>query len=75
MPNLRNGSKVDSNPGSLDCESGFVPLSRHIIITKYEMILRMKHMHIARKLIGVNCKCSLNQQKHISCLSDCLVNV
>ena len=22
MPNLRNGSKGDSNPGSLDCESG-----------------------------------------------------
>ena len=27
MPNLRNGSKGDSNPGSLDCESGVLPLS------------------------------------------------
>ena len=27
MPNLRNGSKGDSNPGSLDCESGILPLS------------------------------------------------
>ena len=29
MPNLRNGSKAkgDSNPGSLDCESGILPLS------------------------------------------------
>ena len=24
---LRNGSKGDSNPGSLDCESGILPLS------------------------------------------------
>ena len=24
MPKLRNGSKVDSNPGSHDCESGIV---------------------------------------------------
>ena len=24
MPNLRNGSKGDSNPGSLDCESGIL---------------------------------------------------
>ena len=27
MPNLRNGTKGDSNPGSLDCESGILPLS------------------------------------------------
>ena len=27
MPNLRNGSKGDSNPGSLDCESDVLPLS------------------------------------------------
>ena len=27
MPTLRNGSKGDSNPGSLDCESGILPLS------------------------------------------------
>ena len=27
MPNLQNGSKGDSNPGSLDCESGILPLS------------------------------------------------
>ena len=26
MPNLPNGSKGDSNPGSLDCESGILPL-------------------------------------------------
>ena len=26
-PNLRNGIKGDSNPGSLDCESGILPLS------------------------------------------------
>ena len=25
MPNIRNGSKGDSNPGSLDCESGILP--------------------------------------------------
>ena len=27
MPKLRNGSKGDSNPGFLDCESGILPLS------------------------------------------------
>ena len=27
MPNLPNGSKGDSNPDSLDCESGILPLS------------------------------------------------
>ena len=27
MSRLRNGSKADSNPGYLDCESGFLPLS------------------------------------------------
>ena len=27
MPKLRNGSKGDSNPDSLDCESGILPLS------------------------------------------------
>ena len=27
MAKLRNGSKGDSNPGSLDCESGILPLS------------------------------------------------
>ena len=27
MHKLRNGSKGDSNPGSLDCESGILPLS------------------------------------------------
>ena len=26
MPNLRNGSKGDSNPGSLDCDSGIIPM-------------------------------------------------
>ena len=27
MPKLLNGIKGDSNPGSLDCESGILPLS------------------------------------------------
>ena len=27
IANLRNGSKGDSNPGSLDCEPGILPLS------------------------------------------------
>ena len=29
MPNIRNCSKGDSNPGSLDCGSGILPLSYH----------------------------------------------
>ena len=29
MPELRNGSKGDSNPGSLDCESDILPLNYH----------------------------------------------
>ena len=31
MPNLRNGSTGDSNPGSLDCESSIMPLSYRAI--------------------------------------------
>ena len=27
MPKLQNGSKEDSNPGSIDCASGILPLS------------------------------------------------
>ncbi len=27
MPNLRNGNKMDSNQGTLDCESDTLPLS------------------------------------------------
>ena len=30
MFKLRNGSKGGSNPGSLDCESGILPLSYHL---------------------------------------------
>ena len=33
MPKLRNGSKVgDSNPGSLDCESGILLLTCNLIL-------------------------------------------
>ena len=35
MPNLRNGSKGDSNPGSLDCESGNLPLSYNVTMVMY----------------------------------------
>ena len=37
MPKLRNSSKGDSNPGSLDCESGILPLSYrdNIILLPY----------------------------------------
>ena len=30
MLKLQNISKGDSNPGSLDCESGVLPLSHHV---------------------------------------------
>ena len=30
MPKLRNGRKVDSNPGSLDCESGILSRSYRV---------------------------------------------
>ena len=33
MPNLRNGSNGDSNPGSLDCESGVLTLSYRAPVT------------------------------------------
>ena len=36
MPNLRNGSKGDSNPGSLDCESG-------ILVYHWAITLHIKH--------------------------------
>ena len=39
MSKLRNGSKLDSNPGSLDCESGILPLSyRAPIIIVFAML-------------------------------------
>ena len=38
MPKLRNGNNGDSNPGSLDCESGILPTELlridHVIIPK-----------------------------------------
>ena len=32
MPKLRNGNKGDSNPRSLDCESGILPLSYSAVV-------------------------------------------
>ena len=33
MPKLRNGSKGDSNPGTLDCQSGILPfVSRFMVV-------------------------------------------
>ena len=42
MPKLGNGSKGDSNPGSLDCESGILPLSYRAprkLLLLYEMLM------------------------------------
>ena len=30
MPKFGNGSELDSNPGTLDCESGILPLSHRV---------------------------------------------
>ena len=41
IPNLRNGiAKGESNPGSLDCESGILPLSYR---APYRILLAMCH--------------------------------
>ena len=38
MPNLPNGSKGDSNPGSHDCESGILPLSYRTPVGPFYMV-------------------------------------
>ena len=45
MPNLRNGSKWDSNPGSLDCESGILPQRQ-----------RAPHRHPCKAVEGCGCE-------------------
>ena len=37
MPKLRNGNNGDSNPGSLDCESGILPteLPRSVMVRSF----------------------------------------
>ena len=53
MPKLRNGSKVDSNPGSLDGDSGVLPLSYRskalygfAILHRVNMCIRVSaHIH------------------------------
>ena len=55
MPNLRNGTKGDSNPGSLDCESGILPLSyrapRYRWATALRAITLCGNYYIMRKLL------------------------
>ena len=39
MPKLLNGIKGDSNPGSLDCECGILPLSHRALTLKCGLML------------------------------------
>ena len=44
MPKLRNGNNGDSNPGSLDCESGILPTelprsTQRIVVTDYSVVV------------------------------------
>ena len=48
-PNFRNGSKGDSNPGSLDCESGILPLSYGAPLNSVGMIV----MRTVMKLVNI----------------------
>ena len=41
MPKLRNGSKGDWNPGSLDCESDILPLNHRAPNTEQESEIRL----------------------------------
>ena len=44
MPKLRNSSKEDSNPGSLDCESSILPLSyRAPLVFSAELLFESVH--------------------------------
>ena len=51
MPKLLNGIKGDSNPGSLDCESGILPLSyrathvNHFLGEKHTKFDSIKNIH------------------------------
>ena len=48
MPKLLNGSKADSNTGSLDCESGILPLSYRapLEVFKTASSLRLRGSHL-----------------------------
>ena len=43
MPELRNGSKGDSNPGSLDCESGILTLI--VVAQRYSRVSEVGSVH------------------------------
>ena len=45
MPKLRNGSKGDSNPGSLHCESAILPLSYRALGIKAKIPLSNYQKH------------------------------
>ena len=49
MPNLRNGSKGDSNPASLDCESGILPLSYRAPFYRRATMATECHRRVSRK--------------------------
>ena len=58
MPNLRNGSKGHSNPGSFDCESGILPLSyrapqKLYVLSCDKKVHRTDAFQLTLKLLGL----------------------
>ena len=56
MPKLRNGMRGDSNPGSVDCEFGILPLSYHAPHVVYNYFLKINDRQLTTGLV-VNCAC------------------
>ena len=54
MPKLQNGNKGDSNPGSLYCKSGILPLSYRAPLETY-LVYRLAHFSKVRKTITHTC--------------------
>ena len=50
MPKLLNGIKGDSNPGSLDCESGILPLSHRAPHNKVKLVTSVKEKSVQARL-------------------------
>ena len=46
MPKLRNGNNGDSNPGSLDCESGILPTELPRSTEKWRHLDRAKQTRV-----------------------------
>ena len=63
MPKLQNGSKGDSNPGSIDCESGILQLSYHAV-----------YVFLPQRLPAVSCKLLMKSDSRFASIRRFFVN-